>query len=343
MPKHSGLLQRKGRFYLNVRVPKDLRSLYGQKDIIRKSLDTSDPREAISRVRFEAYKLDSKFEAKRRELKSVESPPTIRTITDREAHEMVFRWFIQLEKTSEDWWDREGSTFDESDTELALDNLRTDEVVYSGGNKDYRADEATVDLDVFLKSTGIECPKDSPAYQKLLPFFTKARLENVRRTIARVSHQTVTAREPLFREIFAHTEPPAGRKPVTVGEMVTRFLKALTDAKRSGGTLRTYEVPCRLLKEVLGEKTPVVSVTKEQVGHLFDLLRKAPSNATKRYRGLSLERAVAMADKNGDPLRLGAKTLENYYNTHRKGAYLKATDHVLDKHLACNVLYLRLS
>ncbi len=103
-------------------------------DVIRKSLDTSDPREAISRVRFEAYKLDSEFETKRRELKSVESPPTIQTISDREAHEMVFRWFIQLEKTSQDWWDKEGSTFDESDTELALDNLRTDELVFSGGN-----------------------------------------------------------------------------------------------------------------------------------------------------------------------------------------------------------------
>jgi hypothetical protein len=120
MPKHSGLLKRNGRFYLNVRVPQDLRSLYGQKEIIRKSLGTCDAREAISLVRFEAYKLDSEFEAKRRELKSVEALPTIQTISDREAHDMVFRWFIQLEKTSQDWWDKEGSTFDESDTELPL-------------------------------------------------------------------------------------------------------------------------------------------------------------------------------------------------------------------------------
>ena len=132
--------------------------------------------------------------------------------------------------------------------------------------------------------------------------------------MARLDGHTVTPIEPLFREVFAHTEITPPRKSTSVGEMVERFLKCLTEAKRSGGTLRTYQVPCRLIKEVLGEKTPVASITKQQVGHLFGLLRKAPSNATKRYRGLSLERAIAMADKKGDARRLGAKTLENYYN-----------------------------
>jgi len=42
MPKYSGLLKRKGRFSLNVRVPKDLLFLYVQKKIIRKSLVKSD-------------------------------------------------------------------------------------------------------------------------------------------------------------------------------------------------------------------------------------------------------------------------------------------------------------
>jgi hypothetical protein len=65
MPRQSYLLERNGRFYLNMRVPKDLRSAYRNEEIIRKSLHTSDRREAISLVRFEAFKLDSEFEAKR--------------------------------------------------------------------------------------------------------------------------------------------------------------------------------------------------------------------------------------------------------------------------------------
>ncbi len=74
MPRQSGLLERRGRFYLNMRVPKELRSLYGKKEVIRKSLNASDRSEAISRVRYEAFKLDAEFKAKERELKLVFSP-----------------------------------------------------------------------------------------------------------------------------------------------------------------------------------------------------------------------------------------------------------------------------
>ena len=58
----------------------------------------------------------------------------------------------------------------------------------------------------------------------------------------------------------------------------------ITDAKRSGGTLCTYEVPCRLLKEVLGEKTPVASVTKERLEHL---LKRPSPNRPDLWKALS--------------------------------------------------------
>jgi hypothetical protein len=232
MPKHSGLLRRGNRYYLNFRVPKALRPLYGKSEFVRKSLGTSDPREAISLVRYEAFKLESEFKAKRREMETAEPPSTLRTLGDKEAHEMVFRWFIEQEKLSEEWWVATGCKMDEVDAESVLDNLRTDEVVYSGGSRHYRAEDAGGDLDAFLKSSGLECPKDSPAYQKLLSLFTKGRLENVHRNMARVSHQTVTAREPLFHDLFAHTEPPA-RQSITVGEMVERFVKCLPEHPRA--------------------------------------------------------------------------------------------------------------
>jgi len=313
MPKHTGLLKRNGRYYMNRRVPKDLHAVYGTK-VIRKSLKTSDHREAISQLHYEAFALDAEFTAKRREMKSSLPLPKVSALSDREAHEMVSRWLVEREKLSEQWYFEIISKMDEQEVEEVMDNLRTDEVVFSGGSKHYEAANARGDVDAFLKSSGLECPTDSPAYRKLVYLFTKARLENVRRNMARLVGRPVTAVEPLFREVFAHTGVISPTKPVSMGELVQRFLKALRDGKRSEGTLRTYEVPCRLLKEVFGERTPVSSLTKEQIARLFDLLRKAPSNATKRYRRLTLEQAVAMADKRGDPHRLGAKTLENYYN-----------------------------
>jgi len=159
MPRHSGLLESKGRFHLNMRMPKELRSLYGKKEIIRKSFDTSDRSEAISRVRYEAFKLDAEFAERRRELKTAETPTAIREISDGDAHNIVFNWFINLEKLSQEWCDK----LDEDSIEDVLDNLRTDEVVFSGGSKDYKGEEANTDLDSFLKSAGLECPKGSPA------------------------------------------------------------------------------------------------------------------------------------------------------------------------------------
>jgi hypothetical protein len=50
MPRHTHLLRRGSRYYLNVKVPKDLRGVL-KKDIIRKALNTSDPHEAVRKVR----------------------------------------------------------------------------------------------------------------------------------------------------------------------------------------------------------------------------------------------------------------------------------------------------
>ena len=55
MPRHTGLLRRGSRYYLNVKVPKDLRAIL-KKEIIRKALHTSDPHEAARKVRLESLR-----------------------------------------------------------------------------------------------------------------------------------------------------------------------------------------------------------------------------------------------------------------------------------------------
>lgn len=214
MPKHTGLLKRKGRYYMNRRVPKDLRAIYGM-DIIRRSLKTSDYREAVSQLHYEAFALDADFIAKRREIKSAQPLPTISALSDREAHEMVSQWLVELEKLSDQWYFENVARMDTQEVEEVLDNLRMDEVAFSGGSRNYEAADARGDVDAFLKSSGSECAKDSAPYRKLIFLFTKARLENVRRNMARLNGAPVTAVEPLFREVFAHTNITPATKPVT--------------------------------------------------------------------------------------------------------------------------------
>jgi len=56
-------------------------------------------------------------------------------LSARDAHDLVFRFLIDREKTSEEWWEKDGAKFDNEDRETSLENLRIDETVYRGGNE----------------------------------------------------------------------------------------------------------------------------------------------------------------------------------------------------------------
>jgi len=315
MPRQTGLLCRKGRFYINIRVPKELRPLYGKTEIIRKALGTSDYREAVREARYRAFEAETDFEAKRKNLcarTTAAEREILHQLSDREAHDLVFRFLIDLEKTTEEWWQQDGSQFDESDRDESLDTLRTDEVVYSGGSKHYAPEDGSAELDSFLKSAGLECPKGSPSYQKLRPLFRLARLENIKRTIDRLNMKGVQVHQPIFQNVFAHTS--LAKKKITLAELVESHQQALREAKNTEGTLKTYLVPARLLCEVLGENTVLDEISTEDADRLLKLLRRAPANATKIYRGMTLEQAIAAADRKNKQGRLSPKTLENYFN-----------------------------
>jgi len=319
MPRHTHLLRRGSRYYFNVKVPLDLRK-HLRKTIIRKSLATSDPREANRLVRFESLKWQTYFDDTRRTLRKTNkaadsSKRQLPLISDNEAHALVLRWFRELEKIADDWWNREGLALFGTQLVETIDTLRIDEAVLSGGNDQFIPDDGTHDLDAFLAQHDIDCPKNSAAYQRLQPLFRRARLENTQRILDRLTNQRVETRDPLFRETFAHTraESPPG-SAVTVGELLRRFAKQQKDANRSAGTQTTYKIPARILREVLGEETLLSDITPEDIEGVCDLLRQFPKNAAQRYPKLTLQQAIAEAAKRGNSEKLGEKTLANYFN-----------------------------
>ena len=129
MARHTHLMRRGSQYYVNVRVPKDLRDIV-KKDIVRRSLHTSDPREAVQRVRRESLRMHDEFEqlrVKRRGEKT--QSRDLSAISEREAYTIASRYFTGLEKMSERWWENEAAKLDQDQLEEALDVLRTDEVV----------------------------------------------------------------------------------------------------------------------------------------------------------------------------------------------------------------------
>jgi len=160
------------------------------------------------------------------------------------------------------------------------------------------------------------CRSDTPTYQKLRELFRRANVENTRRTMARIEHQIIDAHDPLFRDVFAHTELTrnGSAKSATVGDLLRRFAEAQRNANLSAGTQTTYKIPARIMREILGEQTPVADITTEDIERLCELLRQFPKNAAQRYRGLTLQHAISEAKKHGDIEHLAAKTLANYFN-----------------------------
>src|SRR5262245_30527349 len=92
MPRHTYLLRRGSKYYVNIRVPKDLRRIL-KKDIIRRSLHTSDPREAVRRVRLEGVRIHAEFEEQRAKFRAEKTQPRdLSAISEREAYAIAFHY-----------------------------------------------------------------------------------------------------------------------------------------------------------------------------------------------------------------------------------------------------------
>jgi hypothetical protein len=316
MPRHTYLLRRGSQYYVNVRVPKDLRGIL-KKDIIRRSLHTSAWREAVQRVRIESLRIHVEFEEARAKSRPEKTQPRdLSAISEHEAYNIALRYFSGLEKMSEDWWEKTGRYLEPEQIADARDTLRIDEVVLTGGSQHYREEDGSGFLDLFLREHRIDCPADSAAYQTLRLLFRRAQLENTQRTLDRIKPGEVAVHDQLFRDVFAHTElmrNGAGTS-ATVGDLLRRFAQAQRSANRSTGTQMTYEIPARIMREVLGEQTPIVEITTEDIEKVSELLRQFPKNAAQRYPGLTLQHAIVEAKRRGDVQRLSGKTLENYFN-----------------------------
>jgi hypothetical protein len=217
-----------------------------------------------------------------------------------------------MEKRHQSWWDGKGRHLDDIDLPDILDDLRVDEAAYLGGTRSIQAADCSDSLALLLKEEGID-PDDSPAFRQISGLLQRATLECIRRSMDRVERKPARSRDNLFRDVFAHTPPPAVRRSVTLGELIKRHAQQLSDSERSKGTHQTYAVPYRVLRETFGEQRPLEKISKDDVEQLFRLLRGAPVNAAKRYPGMMLKQAVAAADRRKDPRRLGANTLDNYF------------------------------
>jgi integrase len=252
---------------------------------------------------------------------SVAERQKLKELSNLRAHDLVFQFLQANEKDSEKWWEQEGSKLADSERAEVLENLQVDEAIYSGGIKRgigfkesageriYAAADASFQLDAFLEAEGLDCPKDSPAYNKLQSLFHMAVIENIQRDMDRLEYRGAQVHQPLFKEVFAHSAP--AKTSIALGELLKEYRKTLVNKAES--TKTSYRTVERLVSEVFGDNKQVDEISKADAENFLSLLEQIPLNATKIYRGKTLEEAIKIADLNGKKKRLAPKSLKNYH------------------------------
>lgn len=167
--RHPRLQKRGSRYFLRVKVPPDLRSAVGKREI-RKALGTSEPREALKRVRQASAETDAMFEALRGKVTATVAAlaPASAVDLDRIVRQEFYEMEIQrLNRISE---------ADEHDAEDILEVLRVDEAVLAGG---YNASTSSVasTADELLKKNRLYVEQNSPEYWRFVDKVLRAELE----------------------------------------------------------------------------------------------------------------------------------------------------------------------
>lgn len=318
MSRQQGLLRRGSRWHSNFKVPLDLQAALGKK-LIRESLGTSDYKEACRRVVFERARVTALFDNERRKLVVLKAPKArdekhlLTVISEREAYEMATRYLATFEHKFGEWMQEEGRFLGEHEREQMRSNVQDDEYDLARGEV-FNGEllDGTHELQRFLKSENIECAATSPAFKTLRPVFLRALMEYYRRAQDMLKGETTKEHDPLFKGVHPYSQAAAEKpKGKTVNDLLELRKRIIKDEKLSQKSEDACKLACRLIREFFGGERQLATIQPEDIWQLFDLLRRIPPNATKRYKGMTLAQAVAAADKAEDRRRLSPKTLRN--------------------------------
>jgi hypothetical protein len=277
--------------HLNARVPQDLRPLYGHKQFIRRALGTGEYKEAVHRLKFEAYRLDEEFMRKKRD----SSPTPLRKISDlsdAQVKALVERYFLIHDKKNQEAY-REELNSEDSDLAEALYNAQVDAMAAQGSGGYEHVQPARNTAHSILKLGGYVANEETPAFEKVHAQAEEAEIELSRRQVDRFRDGKYQVHDPAFAHLNHLT--PLPKKKVTLARLLVEYQKFLEDTKKAHTTKMSYRIPCRILEEYLGEDTELDSISRDDILQMGNLLRDLPVNATQRYPGKTIKQAVQAA------------------------------------------------
>lgn len=309
MNKTQNLIWRSGRAYFRRRVPQDLIDLFGKKEKL-KALNTSDKAEARKLAIFENAAFEAELAVLREQKKCAENTPDqLSLYNDEQISGVALRWLRSQERnalqrelketealTQDEWY--QSCVESEIDLQEIKDSIRLKDTgpgMTIAGN--------------WLDEQGITYDTKSEMFRKLGLYFNQAILQRATDEVRKIRGFQVVPTSATPSTQVEIGEQTAGKK-VSIEEL---FEKYLSDPSRNRNfkTHNNYKFTLQVLKEILGAKTYLNEITRDDCRTVRDFLITMPSNATKKYPGLSLKQASKKAKIDGNPT-LSPKSINKY-------------------------------
>lgn len=295
------------RYYLQRRVPQDLLGEYRGK-MLKRALNTSDLREARSRLVLEWAELEREFSAKRKALTGV-----FDEIDTTRARELASEW--RRERLDDDWrWRTAGPAFDDmqaSQIGSYSELERMSEALVCGDQRPVQHYIKEV-----AERSGLTLQSGSESWDTLGFALLEASVHLQKDVQRRFAGEVVDVPQPLPQTTTLSHSPFTAQKPtggagITLGELIDRYMADPNASRSSPKTVEGYKVIFRVLREMLGEDVAVRSIDRADCERVRDLLRRLPPNASKRFKGLTLAESADRADAEGLN-RLSPGTVNSY-------------------------------
>jgi integrase len=316
----SGLEKRGDVYEVRRRVPLDLVSYLG-KGVVRRTLKTSNYKEAC-RLRDSVWvELTSEWDQKRREMLQAQAEQKtsikLEEMKDSEIKNIAFSWLSEITRYSEEQELKNTSPIDSFDLEhneleTRMEEAELKEAVQKNDFQHVRSIASSL-----LRKQGISFDPKKQSYKLLCKFLNRAMLESLTRDRMKMEGKPVhDAIDPLFSSV-GFTEAPANQNPshlkqITLGALIEKYENIPEREHVSHQTKVSYRVIYRLLKEYFGEDTLVGSIDRDGCRDLRDkVIQKWPSNSAKKFPDKTIEETIQLAKKHKAPI-VSITTMNNY-------------------------------
>ncbi|HAJ89813.1 MAG TPA: hypothetical protein DCM27_02180 [Rhodospirillaceae bacterium] len=313
LAKFPGLKRRKDTFYVRVRVPKDLLSLYAPTKEITKSLNTKSYSDAVLKYKSEYASIHADFEIKRKSAKNGK-PPTdmLQELSDETLISFAQDW-------CETAWDKavtnhasQKSSYskeehDEIRSNLFMETLQASDEVKNIGNPYNGSSQwsGSVIADEILKHKNITCNKGTERYSFFRLLCSQAHLEYTTRHLNFWDGAKHKPTSPMFIKGKAqqyHTIPVmhghGAIKPITIAKLYEEHMNN-PSAEKGDSARKNYIIPMRILMHVVGKNKNAHEITREDCKKARELMMGLPSNYKKKLGDVDIPTAIKKGKEQG--------------------------------------------